>query len=340
MKGLRLTLRQRLIFFAAAVNLLAGLLGALFWVLFLKNDLPAASPPYPLIPLMLAALTAIPLSVLVSKPAAKPFVQMIEATKAVSRGDYHVREEEEGEGEVLDLLCSFNRMTAELESTEMMRSGFINDFSHQFKTPIASILGFAKRLRQETLTPEQRRDYLDFIVSESRRLAGLSSDILLLNRYENQQLPGERNPYDLDEQLRRCILLLEDRWSAKRLELDVDLPPLRYTGSEEMLDHVWQNLLENAVKFSNPGGLIRVHAAQTGGVIRVTVADEGIGMDRRTLEHCFDRFFQGEPARGAGGNGLGLSLARRIVELCGGTLTAESEEGAGSAFLVCLPAGE
>ena len=335
------TLRQRLILFVMAVNILSSILGIIIWSFSFQREQPSPAVwPGQMMPLALTMLIAIPLSALVSKPTARPFTDIIEAMKAVSKGDYHVRVEEKGEGEVVQLLHSFNQMAAELESTELMRSDFINNFSHEFKTPIVSIRGFAKRLCQENLTEDRRREYSAYIVRESERLADLSANILLLSRYENQQIIRDRKPYSLDEQLRRCVLSLEQQWSAKHLEPDIDLPVLRYTGNEEMMEHVWLNLIGNAVKFSYPGGIVRVRGEQFPHHIEVTVSDEGIGMDRQTMEHIFDRFFQGETAHSAAGNGLGLSLARRIVELCGGEIRVESEAGAGASFHVLLPTGE
>jgi len=331
------TLRQQLIIFVVVVNILSSILGIFVWSLSFPRHPPENGWMGHLVPLALTMLIAVPLSAVVSKPTIKPFLDMIQAMKAISKGNYQVHVEEEGEGEIVQLLHSFNQMAAELESTELMRRDFINNFSHEFKTPIVSIRGFAKRLCQDTLTQRQRKEYLDYIVRESERLADLSSNILLLSRYENQQIITDQKPYELDEQLRRCVLLLESQWSAKHLELDIDLPPLRYTGNEEMMDHVWLNLVGNAVKFSYPGGLVRVRAERRDRQIEVTVSDEGIGMDPQTVEHIFDQFYQGETAHSAEGNGLGLPLARRIVELCGGEIRVESEKGAGAAFHVLLP---
>ena len=149
---------------------------------------------------------------------------MVEATKSISRGDYAVRVAEEGTGDIAELLHSFNRMTAELGSTELMRNDFINTFSHEFKTPIVSIRGFARRLRRGGLTEQQQNEYLDFIVEESQRLADLASSVLLLSKYESQKLVGEQTDYDLDEQIRTCVLRLESQWSAKDLVFELDLP--------------------------------------------------------------------------------------------------------------------
>lgn len=181
-----------------------------------------------------------------------------------------------------------------------------------------SYRGFAKRLRQNDLREEQRQDYLDYIISESERLADLSSNILLLSKYENQEIVRDSRQYELDEQIRRCILLLENQWEAKNLSFDIDLAPLQYNRNEEMMSHVWLNLIGNAIKFSEPGGTIRVSASQRASWIEVSISDEGIGMSQHTLEHIFDKFFQGDPAHKSARNGLGPPLVQRIVHLCGG----------------------
>lgn len=331
------TPRQMLVTFVAIVNILSSLSAALLWFLFFQG-MPAATSAFsPLIPLILTILITIPLSGLISKPAARPFRDMIAATKSISKGDYSIRVAEEGEGEIRELLHSFNQMTAELEGTELMRNDFINNFSHEFKTPIVSIRGFAKRLRQNNLTEEQRQDYLDYIISESERLADLSSNILLLSKYENQEIVRDSQQYELDEQIRRCILLLENQWEAKSISFDMDLASLQYTGNEEMMSHVWLNLIGNAIKFSESGGTIKVSASQRASWVEVSISDEGIGMSQHTLEHIFDKFFQGDPARGSVGNGLGLPLVQRIVHLCGGQITVESAEQVGTTFHISLP---
>ena len=151
----------------------------------------------PWIPMLLSTLLALPIASFVSRRSAKPIQDMLEATKSISRGDYSVRVEEGGSGDVAELLRSFNRMTAELGSTEMMRNDFINTFSHEFKTPIVSIRGFARRLRKGGLTETQQNEYLDFIAEESERLSHLASNVLLISRYETEKLVGEQTDYDL-----------------------------------------------------------------------------------------------------------------------------------------------
>jgi signal transduction histidine kinase len=186
-------------------------------------------------------------------------------------------------------------------------------------------------------TEEQRREYLDIIVSESDRLANMASNVLLLSKLENQTIVTDREDYRLDEQLRRCVLLLEKQWSEKALEPDVELEEITYCGNEEMMDHIWVNLLNNAIKFSPRGGVLTVRLARSGNEAVCTVGDQGPGMDEVTRRRVFEKFYQGDTAHATEGNGLGLALVRRIVDLCGGSVTVESATGEGSTFTVRLP---
>ena len=268
----------------------------------------------------------------------KPMNDLVHAMHDVSNGDFSVRvEAEDVPGDMGELANSFNDMAAELGSLELFRKDFINNFSHEFKTPIVSIKGFARQLEREDLTEEQRREYLGIIVSESDRLANMASNVLLLSKLENQTIVTDKASFALDEQLRRAILLLEKQWSEKEIELDVDLEDIGYYGNEEMLNHVWVNLLGNAIKFSPQGAPLTVRLRREGGWAVARVRDAGIGMDEATRARVFEKFYQGDGAHAVSGNGLGLSLVKRIVDLCGGTVEVDSAPGRGSSFTVRLP---
>ncbi len=268
----------------------------------------------------------------------KPINDLVQAMRHVSQGDFSVRVDcEDVDGDMGRLVRSFNDMASELGGLELFRKDFINNFSHEFKTPIVSIRGFAKQLEREDLTEAQRREYLDIIVSESDRLANMSGNVLLLSKLENQTIVTDKTRYQLDEQLRKCILLLEKQWTQKDLELDIDLNEVEYFGNEEMMQHVWVNLLGNAIKFSPEGGVLGVTLTQTEGQAVVSVRDTGPGMDEATRHRVFEKFYQGDTAHAAEGNGLGLSLVKRIVDLCQGTVEVDSTPGQGSTFTVKLP---
>lgn len=329
--------RWRFILCVIVTNLISSTLTVFVWLPLSQKLFPAGHVLAPYIPMIIATLAAIPISSAISLHSAKPIQDMLEATQSISRGDFTVRVAEEGEDDMRELLHSFNQMTAELGSTELMRNDFINTFSHEFKTPIVSIRGFARRLRGGNLTRQQREEYLQFIVEESERLSHLSSSVLLIAKYENQNLVTEQTQYDLDEQIRTCILRLEGRWSAKNLQFDLDIPKLPYRNNLEMMDHVWLNLIGNAVKFSHQGGTIHISAEKDKSHITVWIRDEGIGICPEHISHIFDKFYQEDTAHASAGNGLGLSLVHRILELSGGEIQAESQQGQGSTFCVHLP---
>ncbi|MGI6239417.1 MAG: HAMP domain-containing sensor histidine kinase [Christensenellales bacterium] len=344
-------------------SLAVRLVLAVFGIMGLANLLTGAAYLYVSsktghVPMQLSALVRSPFHLLIislflgllltamfSRILLKPLNQLIAATKKVAKGDFSVRvEQAQAKDEMAELVGSFNHMAEELGNSELFKKDFINSFSHEFRTPIVSIRGFAKQLRRADLTEAQRREYVEIIVSESERLSHMASNILLLTRLENQRILTDLSEYWLDEQLRGAILLLEKQWSDKALALDLALSPVRVRASEEMLSHVWINILENAVKFSAQGGKLRVACARDGEMARVTIADEGVGMDAEVVRRIFDKFYQGEAdgtartSRAVEGNGLGLPLAKRIVELSGGTIEVASEPGGGAAFTIELPA--
>jgi signal transduction histidine kinase len=245
--------------------------------------------------------------------------------------------EADGTREISRLAVSFNEMTKELASIETLRNDFISNISHEFKTPIVSIRGFAKRLKKDTLTQQQREEYLDIIISETERLTRLSSNVLLLSKLESTDKVLEKTIYSLDEQIRRSILILKPQLEKKNLELEVELQPTQITANEEMLSHVWLNLLENAIKFSHEAGTIKAALQSNGKVAVVSICDTGIGMDTTVKRHVFDKFYQGEQSRSIDGNGLGLSLVKRILELSNGHATIDSTFGEGTCITIWLP---
>lgn len=270
-----------------------------------------------------------------------PLRETIRAAKKIGEGDFSVRvHSDDGIFEVAELQDAFNSMAGDLEQIEIFRKDFVSNFSHEFKTPIVSIRGFAHELRYGDLPEDKREEYLEIICRESDRLTHMASRILLLSQYENQTIVGGKTSYDLDEQLRHCILLLEKQWDEKNLELDLDLDTVRCYANEEMLSQLWVNLLGNAVKFTPENGTIGVTLRQDGQNVTVRISDTGIGMSEEVRDRIFDKFYQGDSSHKSEGNGIGLTLVRRIVELCDGEITVESEEEKGSAFTVTLPIAE
>ncbi|HWQ58054.1 MAG TPA: HAMP domain-containing sensor histidine kinase, partial [Clostridia bacterium] len=278
------------------------------------------------------------LSALLSRWFLKPVNQLIRATRSVAAGDFSVRVDEAGaKSELIELIRSFNTMAEELGSLELFRRDFIDTFSHEFKTPIVSIRGFARQLRNPRLSDAQRREYVDIIVAEADRLTNMSSNILMLTRFEHQQIVTECEDIRIDEQLRACILLLEKEWMKKGIVFDLALEDATYRGNQEMLSQLFINLIGNAVKFSHDKGEIRVACHRDKKHLVVEVEDHGVGMDEETKKRIFEQFFQGATSRATEGNGLGLTIVQRIVELMRGGISVRSEPGTGSLFTVRLP---
>jgi len=294
-----------------------------------------------LITLILAAVSALLLGTSMAAVAGRRFLRPIreltKATDAIARGNFNVRVSVPKNDEMGKLVTNFNRMTRDLGSTETLQKEFINNVSHEFKTPLASISGFAKLLQSDGLTDEQRDEYAGIIAEESDRLAKLSSSILQLTRLDNASSLEGKTEYALDEQLRRAIALLSSQWEKKNIEMTVEVDEITVRGHKELLNEVWMNLLTNAIRFTPEKGSIIVRAAELLDEIQVEVEDSGCGMTPEVRARIFERFYQGDRSHSNEGNGLGLALVKRIVDLSGGKVEVESSPGAGSLFRVRLP---
>ncbi len=275
-----------------------------------------------------------------SKRFFKPMQNVIDGTKIVAKGNfnYRVKKQSHHDSEINQLIDSFNQMIEELSSIEMFRNDFISNFSHEFKTPIAAIIGYAKELERDDLSEEERDKYLSIIISESERLSTLSSNILFLTKIENQKILSNKTTFSLDEQLRNCILALQQTWEQKEIDWDLNLNEINYLGDEDLLAQAWTNILSNAIKFSHQKGKISVSCEIINHHdVLVRISDFGIGMDDKTLEHAFDKFYQGDTSHHTKGNGLGLSLVKKIIELCGADISLRSKENSGTIVSVTLP---
>jgi signal transduction histidine kinase len=233
-----------------------------------------------------------------------------------------------------------NKVLQELNSVKLMRTNFISDFSHEFKTPIVNINGFAELLLEEDLSKEERIEYAQIIYDESNRLANMSRNVLLLNKLNSQGIVCNKTTFSLDEQLRTCISQFTREITKKNLQAECNATEMYFNGDADLLRQVWINLLSNAIKFSHPNGNLTVTLRREGGNIVTEIADEGCGMDEETQKHIFDQFYQGDKSHSTDGNGLGLSIAKRIVEMCNGTISVRSARDVGTTFIVTLPAEE
>ena len=263
---------------------------------------------------------------------------MSEAAKEVAKGNFDISLSEDCPVEELqDMAHNFNLMAKELAGTELLRTDFVENVSHEFKTPLSAIEGYVTLLQKKDLSEEKRREYTGKILYNTRRLSTLTSNILLLSRLENQELGIQKEPFCLDEQLREVILAQEEGWTAKELELEIDLEAVDYCGSKDLLVHVWENILSNAVKFAPQRGIIRILLRREDGRVLVCIADTGPGMSEEVRQRVFEKFYQGDVSRSSQGNGLGLALAKRIVDLHDGEISVSTKERKGTTFTVSLP---
>jgi len=257
------------------------------------------------------------------------------ATREVARGNFNVELFTRNDDEIGELMRNFNTMTRELRQSEYLKKDFVSTVSHEFKTPITAIEGFARLLRNENLTPQQYNEYTEIIIKETARLGGLSTNLLRLSLLDHSGFMPETAPFYLDEQIRGTILLLERAWEEKNISFDIEMEEILYNGNEELLSQVWINILGNAIKFSPHGGSIGVKMADTSGFVTVEITDNGPGIAPQHHDKIFTRFYKASKP-GADGNGLGLPIAKRIVELSGGEIGFVSQLG-NTTFFVKLP---
>jgi len=313
-------------------------LGYLFIYLFQKtgNSLFDLNTRGVWIFMVIAVLVGVGLAAIVSRIPMLPIRRIIRATNQLANGDFSARINIRGARELNNLSDSFNRMAEQLGSVEVLQNDFMNNFAHEFKTPIVSISGFAKQLKRDDLTDEERNEYLDIIISESNRLSDLAMNVLELSKVESQTELRDVTELNVTEQIRQEVALLANRWMDKNIEVDLEGEDVTVTGDKELLSQVWINLLDNAIKFSPEHSVIPITVRRAEDAVVVTITNDGEPLSEDAQAHLFDRFYQVDPSHAQSGSGLGLAIAQKIVTLHGGTITVTSSADTGTTFTVTL----
>lgn len=267
----------------------------------------------------------------------EPLSLLRKAMEKVADGDFNVRITNKSSlKEIQEVYSGFNLMTHELASTEMIQNDFVSNVSHELKTPIAAIEGYSMLLQDCDNLNEDQEEYVNKILFNTKRLSSLFGNMLLLSKIENQSIETNQTWYRLDEQIRESIVALEPAWAKKDIEFDVELETVKYLANANLLRHVWDNLIGNAVKFSPQGGLVRVHLVKKGKKIIFNVEDNGPGISEEEKKHIFDKFYQADSSHKQEGHGLGLPLAKQIVMMTGGKIEVDNIQNGGCIFTVTL----
>lgn len=339
--GGKLSLQFYLLIFTFAVMLVTALLLYALWCIF--DGMPWWQRDRDGVRLTILMLLAA--SVIISLSLVRIFSNKLlfssaralsDASRRVARGDFSARLPMPKEKELCVVTESFNEMVEKLGCQQMLASSFISNVSHEFRNPLSAIRGYAQLLESDALTPAERAEYCAVIEDKTLALSKLVSSILELSRLENQNAAPELTRFWLDEQIRKNVLTCEAAWSGKQLAMEVSLAPVEYEGPQELLSQVWQNLIDNAVKFTPEGGRVSVFLIDARDEAIVRVADSGCGMDAATQARMFDKFYQGETGHSGEGNGLGLSIVQSVLALCDAKISVDSTPGEGTTIEVRL----
>jgi signal transduction histidine kinase len=323
-----------MLFSAVFISIIAALLLHLGFTLPFRQD--------PIIPIIMLLFVSTCVGTIFSMMGGniifKPIRSLSKAANQVAKGNFTIQIEEHHKiYEINEMARNFNTMVAELASIETLRNDFIANVSHEFKTPLSTIEGYVTLLQSEDLTLAQKQSYINIIMNSTRQLSNLTSNILKISKLENQERILDKSWFSLDEQIRQSLLLLENKWTEKEINLELELAPISFYANEELMMQVFINLLDNAIKFTPKNGQIQINAYQTSKEVLIAITDSGIGISKEARLHIFEKFYQSDKARLSEGNGLGLTLVKHIVDLSEGTITVNSEEGAGTTFTLRFP---
>lgn len=276
-------------------------------------------------------------TILISKKYFEPISKLSAEMKKVAQGNFDIQIKTDSKVKAIkEIYSDFNLMVQELNATETVQTDFVSNVSHEIKTPITAIEGYATLLQSSKETTDEQSEYIDKILLNTRRLSELVGNILLLSKVDNKAIQTNKVTYRLDEQIRQSILLLEPKWSQKEIDFDVDMDEIMYLGDEGLIIHIWNNLIDNAIKFSPPKGLIEISLKKDGDKTVFIIKDNGPGIPENDTAHIFNKFYQCDGSHKSEGNGLGLSLVKNILALSDGEITVENARCGGAKFTVTL----
>lgn len=337
--------------YAVLLFILAAFNGVHMWIYqimyksgFLETNTRTVINILMLYVMIMAAIATAVIGLLRYRSFIDPMKKLSKAAGKIANGDFSVRIQSSRKNKkknLVDVLYNdFNTMAEELSSIETMKNDFIANVSHEIKTPLSIIQSYTIALQDKSLQENERTEYTQTILEASQKLSILVTNILKLSKLENQEILSCSKPFDLGEQLRRCILAFDDLLEQKNIRIEDELDEVSVSLDENMLEIIWNNLLSNAIKFTNPGGTIfisqKIQRDSARDFVQISITDTGCGMDKATQKRIFDKFYQGDTSHAKEGNGLGLALVKKTVDLLGGTITVDSTPGHGSTFTVCL----
>ncbi len=287
--------------------------------------------------LVIVSLILVSINSYMYRKRLKEITIMSEAISKVANGDFDYRIPIKKKEPMATVYEDFNKMTEELSGVQILRNDFINSYSHEFKTPLASISGFAELLMGKELSQQEQREYLSIIRDESERLSTLAQNTIMLSKLNTQRIITDVEEYDLSEQLRQCVIICSAQWMEKNQEMEVDVSKVMYRGNREILQQLWINIISNAIKYTPEKGTIKVELKKENNRAVASVVDTGEGMTEETIRKIYIPYYQGDTSHASSGLGLGLAISKRIVELCHGKISVSSTPGEGSTFKVMLP---
>ena len=266
----------------------------------------------------------------------KQFADLADGLEKAVEGDFYAKLDPSKAGAMSKVYKNFNMVTDELKNVRNMQEEFVNNYSHELRTPITSIKGFTEMLLEEDVSEEDRKKYLKIILDSANRLTNLAEESILMTKLESQVIL-EKEEYSLSEQIRNCIIMLEPQWSAKNIDINVEIEEVIYNGNKDMIQHLWMNLINNSIKYNKENGKLGISLTKNSdNEIVVTISDTGIGMTEEQISHIFEKYYQAEKSKTMQGLGLGLTIVNRILNLVKGKIEVTSKLGEGSTFTIIL----